>query len=228
MCGRYALESTLKDLEETYGAIPDGYFEMEASYNVAPTDIMPVIVESDKGHRTVTGYRWGLVPPWSKEIPTSRPLINARSETLSVKKTFLQPFRTKRCVIPASGFFEWKKGSKGKTPHYITLSTDRLMSFAGLYEHWKYPDGRVLGSYAIITTPASTSIEPLHDRMPAILLPEEIDIWLDSANHDIRALGELLTPYAKDGTKYHTVSKQVNNVRNNGASLIEPLRDLFG
>lgn len=223
MCGRYVLKASMKDMKTLYGAIPDGTFDFTPIYNVTPTFNMPVVVQPTGSVRIIYTYRWGLVPSWANEINTKYSMINARSETLTNKKTFQRPFQQQRCIVPASGFYEWKKGPDGvKVPYYITLSTGSLMSFAGLYERWRSPEGQTINSFTIITTPASKTMEPLHYRMPALLVSGEFDQWMNPNNTDTNLLSDLLRPYPDDGIKFHPVSPLVNSPRNQGESLIDP------
>lgn len=226
MCGRYVLSAAVEELVRKYGAIPDGLFRAEPNYNVAPSIQMPIVTERGD-ERTVLMSRWGLVPFWAKSAYTGYSMINARSETLDEKRSFSQPFASRRCIVPANGFYEWKKGSAGKIPHYITTPDRRLMNFAGLYELWKDDNGELVNSFAIITTSANKPMEELHDRMPAMLLPEEFDFWLDPGNNDLSALKDLLRPWPDDAITFYRVDTEVNNVRNSGARLIEPYQDLF-
>ncbi|SRR6056297_795655 len=229
MCGRYVLKATLEELQKTYGAVPDGTFTVEPSYNVAPSHHMPVILEtknSDK--RIIRPHRWGLVPFWADSLKTGYSMINARGESLAKKKSFQKPFKSQRCIVPASGFYEWKKTSSGKFPHFIQRKESDLMHFAGLWEHWEDPEnGETVNSYTIITTDANALIEELHDRMPAMLMPEEFDTWLDPSFHDTNALQDLIHPWPDDDIKFYRVNQEVGNVRNNQRELIEPYQDLF-
>lgn len=228
MCGRYVLKATLQELERKYGAVPEGTFSVEPNYNVAPSLRMPVIVEQD-GQRKIDKYRWGLIPFWADDINTGYSMINARAESLSQKKSYARPFRSKRCVVPANGFYEWKKMNGEKIPHYITQKNSGLMNLAGLYEEWtpKTPEVDPVKSFTIITTGANKPVGELHDRMPAMLLDEELEVWLDPANHDTRALGDLLRPWPDDDISFYRVGREVNNARNSGEKLIEPCRNLF-
>lgn len=226
MCGRYVLKATLQDLQKKYAAVPDGVFTVEPNYNVAPSLHMPVVAEMD-GKRVLDKYRWGLVPFWADNINTGYSMINARSESLSKKKSFSKPFKSQRCVIPASGFYEWKRTDQGKTPFYIFQKRSELMNFAGLYEEWKPDDGEPVKSFTIITTSANKPVSELHDRMPAMLLDEEVNEWLDPANNDTAALQDLLRPWPDDDIDFYRVGKEVNNARNSGEQLLEPYQDLF-
>lgn len=226
MCGRYVLKSTLQQLQEQYDAVPAGVFSINPNYNVAPSLHMPVIFEKD-GERIADRYRWGLVPFWADSVNTGYSMINARAESLNKKRSFSRPFQSQRCIVPANGFYEWLKAGSSKIPHFITSKTSPLLHFAGLYEQWKSPKSEQVKSFSIITTKANEPVSELHDRMPAMLLPEEFDTWLNPKNDDITALQDLLRPWPDDDIEFYRVSEKVNNVRNNGEHLTEPYRDLF-
>ena len=228
MCGRYVLKTTLQELQQKYGAVPEGTFTIEENYNVAPSLHMPVIVQKGD-QRKIDKYRWGLIPFWAKEINSGYSMINARAESLEQKKSYARPFKSKRCVVPVSGFYEWKKSNGEKIPHYITQNSSDLMNVAGLYEEWKpkKQGESPINSFTIITTDANDPVSELHDRMPAMLLDEELDIWLDPNNQDTTSLKDLLRPWPNDDISFYRVGQEVNNARNSGKQLIEPYRDLF-
>ena len=233
MCGRYVLKATLEELKNTYGAVPDGTFPVEPNYNVAPSHHMPVILEDEQKDdntpdRIIRPHRWGLVPFWADSIKTGYSMINARGESLSKKKSFQKPFKSQRCIVPASGFYEWKTTDSGKFPHFIQRKESDLMHFAGLWEEWEDPEnGETVNSYTIITTDANKPMQELHDRMPAMLMPEEFETWLDPSFHDTHALEDLIHPWPDDDIRFYRVNKEVGNVSNNRPELIEPYRDLF-
>jgi len=227
MCGRYVLKASIEDLKQKYHATPDGTFELRPNFNISPSADMPVIFQPEPGTKRISVFRWGLVPFWAKEINTGYSMFNARSESLAEKKTYKKPFQSQRCIIPASGFYEWVKKNSTKIPYYITFTNDELMSFAGLYEKWEGDDGQIVNSFTIITTESNHTLEPIHDRMPAILLDEEFDPWLDPTNQDVNLLNDLLHPCPDDLIRYHEVSTEVNNSRNQGPELIKPNQNLF-
>lgn len=227
MCGRYVLKEAIKELEKRYGAVPDGVFEFTPNFNAAPSQNLPVVIGKD-GRRILTSMRWGLIPFWAGSTHSDYTMINARSETLSKKRSFRKPFASQRCIVPANGFYEWKKTSTGKIPHYITTPDGDLMNFAGLYEIWHGKDGEKKSSFTVVTTEANKTIRELHDRMPAMLLPEDVDDWLEPSQQNVGYLQDLLHPWPDDGILFYRVGTTVNNVRNNDANLIEPYRDLFG
>ncbi len=226
MCGRYVFKTTLQDLQQNYEAVPDGVFTVEPNYNVAPSHHMPVVLQKE-GTRTIEMYRWGLIPFWADSINTGYSMINARAESLTTKKSFSRPFASQRCIVPANGFYEWKKSGSSKVPHYITSKQSRIFHFAGLYEKWKDESDQTVNSYTIITTAANKPMSELHDRMPAMLLPDEFDSWLDPTNTDTNSLQDLLRPWPDDDIQFYRVSQEVNNVRNSGEHLIEPYQDLL-
>lgn len=190
-------------------------------HNVAPTHNMPVVCENRDGERTIRPFRWGLLPFWAKEEKVSYSMINARGESLDSKKSYKKSFKQYRCLVPASGFYEWKGEKGNKTPYYIHPTHEPMFAFAGLYNVWESPEGKKTPSYTIIITEANQKMSTLHDRMPAMLLKEEWDEWLDPDNHDTNALKELLKPFPDDGIDYYQVGKAINSVKNNSAELLE-------
>lgn len=223
MCGRYTLKENKDKLEEWFDADGEELDRLEPNYNVAPSQTMPVVGQNRDGGRSLQPFRWGLLPFWADEKNIGYSMINARAETLDSKKSYKPYFEKQRCLVPASGFYEWK-GKKGdKTPHYIYPTHEPLFAFAGLYSLWKSPDGKEqIPTYTIITTDANEKMKELHDRMPAMLLKNEWDQWLDPNNHDMLALKELLDPFPDDAIAFYPVNKKVGNVRNNSEDLIRP------
>lgn len=214
MCGRYVIAedpSTLADYFQVERTVTDTF---DVSYNVAPTDAVPAIAEHD-GVRQLGTFRWGLVPHWAKS--TKGPLnINARAETVATKSSFRDSFRRKRCIIPATGFFEWEPKEQGRLPHYIRLTGDRPMAFAGIWASWKDPMTEDwLRSCSIITTSANDAISHIHARMPVVLPPDRWDVWLDREMRDTERLEGLLAPIEPSQIREHAVSSLVNSVRNN-------------
>src|SRR5699024_3196096 len=221
MCGRYTLKENLKELEG-YFAATAVEFEYHPNYNVAPTHKMPVVLQdTESDRRRIEPFRWGLLPFWAKEKKMGYSLINARSETIDSKKSYKHYVKNQRCLIPASGFYEWKGEKANKTPFYVHPTQEQIFAFAGIYSRWRMPDSsRVISSYTIITTQANKPMEELHHRMPAMLFNEEWQQWLDPANEDVSGLKNLLRPYPDDGLEFYQVSKAVNKVQNNMAELL--------
>lgn len=226
MCGRYVIKTTPEELAEHYGADPKEIGFFRPSYNAAPSQFLPVLTEQE-GKRQLRALRWGLVPPWASGTNAGYSMINARAESVADKKSFKKPFLYQRCVVPANGFFEWKKSSSGKIPYFISDPNHSLINFAGIYESAKTDDGETINSFSIITTEANATVQELHDRMPAMLLKGEIGDWLNPEQHDPGYLQEFLRPWPDDAISFYRVSTDVNNVRNNRPGLIEPYRDLF-
>lgn len=213
MCGRYTL--TTKDFRKHFGA-EQGTLEFSPSYNVAPTQAVPVILNLS-GARTVTPARWGLIPSWTRDIAHMKAnLFNARSETASEKASFKGPLRYKRAIIPADGFYEWKRDGSHKTPYYIQLAGGEPIGFAGLYDVYKDE----LLSCTILTTSPNDLMATLHDRMPVILSPTDYDRWLDPTVTDPDEVQDLLRPYAGEMQAY-PVGRAVNHARNDGPELVK-------
>ncbi len=229
MCGRYAFYDHQELSERLTNVTIDADFlqQFRPTWNAAPSQRLPVIVEDkDAGAPVPRSMSWGLIPRWTRpgEKPKVTP-INARSETLTEKPMFRSLITSRRCVVPANGFYEWQRHETGKQPFFITRDDGQLMLFAGLYDEVKGADGDPLESYAIITTAANERMSALHDRMPVILDPDDVADWLDPEQTATGPLEHLLRP-AEDGSiALRPVSKEVNSVRHNGPGLIEPLDD---
>ena len=219
MCGRFVIELSPGLVAGFFGLteIPD----LPTRYNVAPTQLVPAIREATDGSRRLSMMRWGLVPSWAKDIGDG--LINARSETVSEKPSFRQTVRRRRCIIPASGFYEWQKVEKLKVPYYLRMVDSSPMPFAGIWEAWCSPDGQVLESCAILTTSANAKVAPIHDRMPVILDPAGFSLWLDRQVHEVDKLAGLFVPYPADRLEAYRVTMLVNNPAYDDAECIEPL-----
>lgn len=213
MCGRYAI--TNKNVADHFG-VQQGAFEFVPSYNIAPTQQVPIVFERES-ERLLTPAKWGLLPSWVKDPKAFKAsMFNARSESVAEKASFKGPLRTKRGIIPASGFYEWKRVGSGKAPHYIQLSSGEPIGFAGLYDIWH---DEVL-SCTILTTAPNELMATIHDRMPVILSPDDYDRWLDSGVTDPAEVQDLLKPYPGEMTAY-PVSSAVNSPRNNSPELLQ-------
>lgn len=227
MCGRYAFYEFQELSERLTNVEIDADFlqRFRPTWNAAPSQRLPVIVEDD-GTPVVRTMSWGLIPKWTKpgEKPKVAP-INARAETLTEKPMFRSLIRNRRCVVPANGFYEWQRREAGKQPFFIEPEDGSLMLFAGLYDEAPTKDGDPLASYAIITTEANDRMSTLHDRMPVILDPDDVDDWLDPEQTETGPLERLLRPADDESIALHPVSKDVNSVRHDGPDLIEPLDD---
>jgi putative SOS response-associated peptidase YedK len=225
MCGRYNLTLPVEALARLFNfpELPN----LAPRYNIAPTQEAPVIRRRDGERRELVLMRWGLVPSWSKAVGTSAPLINARSETVADKPSFRSAFRQRRCLVPATGYYEWRSDPSGKQPFHIALDAGGAMALAGLWERWRdpaRPDASPLLSFALMTTTPTPELAAIHDRMPAILAPADYAAWLDPATPADR-LASLLGPFAGAALKSYPISRRVNIVRRDDPDIIVPLDD---
>jgi len=235
MCGRFALITPPVRLARYFQAVLDDREEDEPhpSWNVAPTDpVLGVRVrrskETDDRPRVLTSYRWGLIPSWAKDTAAGSRLFNARAETVATKAAFRSAFASHRILVPADGFYEWRKRDDGtKQPYYFTRTDGAPLAFAGIAEWWRDrngpPDAPGIRSCSIITTRASQDMDGIHDRMPVILDPATFDVWLDPDNHEIPELVSFLRAAPEGTIIHHLVSPRVGNVRNNDARLVAPV-----
>jgi len=220
MCGRYKI---VTDAQALYDA-----FQVEAElnaaslerYNVAPATDQLVIL-SEGGHRVARWHRWGLIPHWAKDKTIGYKTVNARGESVALKPAFRAAFRQRRCLVPATGFYEWKALAGGKQPYLIRLNGGELFSFAGLWETWTGPEGEVR-SFTIITTEPNELMARIHERMPAIIPRAQYARWLDPALHDPVELQPMIASYPAKEMQAVPVSAKINSARNQGAGLIEP------
>ncbi len=220
MCGRYSLTSPVEAIDQLFGL--DALGGLVARYNIAPTQSVPAVrVGGDSGIE-VALLRWGLVPSWVKQIDPSRPLINARVETVDEKPSFRRALARRRCLIPADGYFEWQGEAGAKQPYYFHAASDAPFAFAGLWESWISPDGEVSESCAIITTAADEVAAPIHHRMPVILDPGHFDSWMDITTPGIEVAKDLCLKGPRFALTVHPVSRIVNDVRRDDAACIEP------
>ena len=194
----------------------------EPRYNIAPTQMVPVVREDFSGKRQLVSLRWGLIPPWAKDSTSSSRMFNARSETVHEKPAFRQAIRTRRCIVPIAGFYEWATTGKTKTPHYISLKDGTPLSCAGIWESWDAPTGETIASFSILTTRANIFMEQIHDRMPVILHQSEHRFWLDRQITDPLALQRLYQPYPSDLLQSWPVRNLVNASQADGPQLIAP------
>ena len=221
MCGRYDNLIPREAYRSFFRAdrLPETNFPPR--YNVAPTDKIPILrIDPRDGTRELVMARWGLVPCWMKQMPKV-PHINARAETVHEKPLFREAFVNRRCLVPATGFFEWEKRADGKQPYRFVRKDLEPFAFAGLWEFARIDGEEVLSATIIVGSPNSV-VAPIHDRMPVILLPDDFDRWLD-AETSAELARELLRPYDPDLMKGYAVSRTVNNVRNDTEECIAPL-----
>ncbi|MGE5444856.1 MAG: SOS response-associated peptidase [Ignavibacteriales bacterium] len=223
MCGRFRLSTDRDDLQSRFGFINPKNVLLSPRYNIAPSQNSPtVIVNQDQ--RELIMMRWGLIPSWAKDASIGYKMINARSETLTQKSSFRRPFKERRCLVLADGFYEWdKRDKRSKIPYHFVLKTREPFAFAGLWDEWKTPDGDELLSFTIITTEANELVEKIHDRMPAILREEDESRWLDPHLKDTDKLSELLKPFPSHLMEAYEVSTIVNSPKNETPDCIEPV-----
>ena len=227
MCGRYTLTRP-GDLLTELGV--ETTEPLQARYNIAPTQKVPVvratagvIPAASETARELANLRWGLIPFWAKDIKIGNRMINARSETVSEKPAFRNSLRRKRCAILADGFYEWKKLAEGKQPYLIHLRDHRPFLFAGLWDRWSKGPIDPIESFTILTTRPNDKVAELHNRMPVILTPEALELWLDPAVDDAARLVELLEPYDAAETEFSAVSKLVNRPSNDVPQCVVPI-----
>jgi len=222
MCGRFTLDVSPELLAEIFGLT--GIPVFPARYNITPTQkVLAIRSLADNIHRELVLLRWGLIPSWAKDASIGNRMINARSETVHERPAFRNAIKHHRCIVPASGFFEWMQEDKTKRPLYVRLKDGSPMCFAGIWEHWKSPEGEIIESCSILTTKSNKLIEPLHDRMPVILHREEFNLWLDRQTTDPEKLKHLYQPYPSDLMDMYPVTPLVNSPKNDMPELILPI-----
>ncbi len=223
MCGRFAMSGDLDFYAQYYG-VEDGDIEpIEHNWNVAPTDESYVVSERDDTRR-LRRMRWGIIPHWAADPKTIH--INARAESVAAKPAFKRALAVHRCLVPADGFYEWEPPERGRTPHWVFRADGHPMSFAGIWSAWRSPGTEDWERrFAIITTEATGPIAAIHDRMPVILPTDVWDHWLDPSLNDPEEARALLRSLDPDLIMEHTVSSEVNNVRNNHPGLRTPHSD---
>ena len=231
MCGRFVSSSPPDELAKYFDVDAVAEQVIEPSYNVAPSQDVYVVVESG-GVRRLDAFRWGLVPFWAKDPSTGYKMINARAESVTDKNAYKRAFQKRRCIIPADGFFEWKKipGQKAKQPYFIHRADGEPMAFAGLWEVWRPAEdedrtSEPLRTCTIITGEPNEKVADIHDRMPVMLPPSAWAEWLDPENDDTEALGKFLVPAPATLYALHPVTRAVNNVQQKGPELIDPAEE---
>ena len=223
MCGRFVFDIPPDMLVATFGLaeLP----AVQPRYNVAPTQQVPVIRASSDGCNRLDYLQWGLIPSWAKERSIGSKMINARSETVTEKPAFRQAVKYRRCLVPASGFYEWVQEGKLKLPYSLQVKGGSPMVFAGLWESWKGPEGETVESCTILTTAANPLVQVIHERMPVILHPGEYGVWLDRNINDASSLTHLFQPYPADLMEMRRVSPLVNSPKNDLVQLLNPVEE---
>ncbi len=217
MCGRYTLTASPEAVQMAFQlkAVPN----LTPRYNIAPTQMVPII--TGEARDSLTWVKWGLIPSWAKDESGASMLINARSETIEEKPSFRSAFKKRRCLVPADGFYEWRKDGDKKRPQYIYLDEREVFAFAGLWETWKNPVGEMVFSCTIITGEPNDLIKTMHHRMAVILPPDQYSDWLDDET-PLPVLKNMLTPYPPEHMHTYEVSTLVNNARVDQPNLLEP------
>jgi putative SOS response-associated peptidase YedK len=220
MCGRFALW-TLPGTITRYFKI-NVSLDIQPRYNIAPGQEILAVCQTNNAKKHPVLLRWGLIPKWAKEESMGYKMINARAESVYEKPAYKSAFKSRRCLIPANGFYEWKKEGIGKQPYLIGFQDADLFALAGIWESWKKPDSdEVIQSCAILTTSANRVVAAVHDRMPVIISPGDFDLWLDARSSDLKRLEALMRPFDEGRMRCRRVSNAVNNVKNNAPSLIQ-------
>ncbi|WP_460864910.1 SOS response-associated peptidase [Rhodococcus aerolatus] len=241
MCGRYVSTATAEDLATLFDVVldaGDGSGVAPApSWNVAPTDAVPVVLERpphdgpDQPRRTLRTARWGLVPGWSKDRRGAARLINARSETVTEKPAFRRAAAARRCLLPADGYYEWQPTPEGKVPYFLHDPDGALLAMAGLYELWRDPERaeddpeRWVWTTTVITREATDLLGEIHDRTPVLVPPDARDAWLDCRSGDAATARALLEAMPAPHLAPRRVGAAVGNVGNDGPELVEPVPD---
>jgi putative SOS response-associated peptidase YedK len=226
MCGRAYETYTDEEIYIRYKNRRPIRFALGSNYNLCPTQISPVIIVRD-AERELAPMRWGLVPAWAQDVKAADKysLINAKGEEIETKRSYQAAFRARRCIVPVSGFFEWKREGTQKTPFAIHLSNDPIMSLAGVWELWRSKEtGEEVLSFSIITTAANSFMESIHNRMPVILDRADEEAWLDPANQNVAGLKTLLKPCGSEKLACFAISSLVNSPRNNSPEVLVPAK----
>lgn len=224
MCGRFTLTASIDQILDRFDI--QAFLDEEnylPSFNIAPSQLVLAVINDGTSNRM--GFlKWGLIPPWAKDMSIGHKMINARAETLTEKPSFQKPFQKKRCLIIADSFYEWKRNDdKTKTPMRIKLKDDNLFAMAGLWDKWKSPEGQTVFSCSVITTAPNELMKDIHDRMPVILKPEDEHTWLDPSIMDPNFLKRFLGPFDKEQMEAYEVSSLVNSPKNNTIDLIQKI-----
>lgn len=228
MCGRFTLRAPASVIAEQFALFELPPFALR--FNIAPSQ--PVLVvrlqpaTDDRPRRELAALRWGLVPSWAKDPAIGNRLINARAETAGRLPAFRAAFQRRRCLVPADGFYEWRRAGKQRQPFFFHLRDDEVFAFAGLWEHWEGADHSELETCTILTTDANAAVRPVHDRMPVMLGPEAYEPWLDPAT-PAETLSALLRPYPEDALRSVAIGSYVNSPKHEGPECVAPAPELF-
>jgi putative SOS response-associated peptidase YedK len=223
MCGRYRLSRRKQLVDEYFDTVSDGC-EWTPRYNIAPTQPVPVIRQNPKEPiRELSLMRWGLIPSWAKDSSVAAKMINARSETAGTRPAFRDPLKSRRCLIPADGFYEWQRLGKTKQPYCFEVGNAQMFAFAGIWDRWKDPSGNWVKTCSILTTTPNAVTSAVHDRMPVILDPDSYDLWLDPGVQDASWASELLKPCDAQFMQRYPISTRINHVANDDEECSAPV-----
>jgi len=223
VCGRYRLSRRKQIIEEHFDAV-SGDEEWAPRYNIAPTQPVVVIRQNPREPvRELSLARWGLIPSWAKDASAAARMINARSETAAAKPAFRDALKSRRCLVPADGFYEWKRTGVSKQPYCFEVNGGALFAFAGLWDRWKGPTSKWVESCLILTTAPNSVTSAVHDRMPVILDPDGYDLWLDPGMMDPAAASELLRPCDARLMRCYPISTRINHVANDDEECSAPV-----
>jgi len=223
MCGRYRLTAAERYIAQHFD-IDEDEVHWTPRYNIAPTQNVGVVRQTNRSGRTFKAMRWGLIPYWAKDASIANHTINAMSESAADKPAFREALQRRRCLIPADGFYEWKKLSpRQKQPYGLSMVDDSLFAFAGLWDKWRSPHGDVFQTCTILTTSANSLLRDIHHRMPVILRREDFDLWLDPAITDSSRVAQLMKPFDELLMKATPVSTTLNNAQNDSAECMQPV-----
>lgn len=211
MCGRYAFVADPEEAGKYFMVVIDPRFP--SRYNIAPTQKVPVVRVVD-GARRMDALHWGLIPSWAKDAWKAGVMINAKAETIFEKPSYRAAIRRRRCLVPTSGFYEWKTVGREKVPHLFFLKDSPIFAFAGIWEQWVNPAGTAIETYSIVTTAANSLVRNVHERMPVILPPDAYSAWLDPEIQEPEKIRELLAPFPPEEMELHLVSQRVNSPKN--------------
>jgi len=220
MCGRYALYGPHSQLREYFGTAND--LDLAPRFNIAPSQMVPIVRLSPEGQRVILLAKWGLIPSWVKDPAELNQPINAKAETAAIKPLFRHAFRKSRVLVPADAFFEWKLVAGKKQPYLIRMRDESPFGMAGLLEHWQAPEGELL-TFAILTTEPNPLMAEIHNRMPVIIRSQDYELWLDPRFSDVETLQVIAGPYPERLMEAYPVSRRVNRATEDDADMIEPL-----
>jgi putative SOS response-associated peptidase YedK len=224
VCGRFRLSRRKQIVEEYFDTAISSEEDWSPRYNIAPTQPVAVIRQNPKEPvRKLSLMRWGLIPSWAKDPFAAASMINARSETASTKPAFRDALKSRRCLIPADGFYEWARTGKAKQPYCFEVDEGELFAFAGLWDRWKDAGGKSVETCSILTTTPNAVTSPVHDRMPVILDPDAYDVWLDPGMRNAAAVSELLKPFDARLMRSYPVSTRINSVINDDEACSAPV-----